>query len=155
MLMVGHSHHANHEWIATMLAIRLPWYPKLKVRFATRFAMELIRNVLAGELSLALVTAPPEDAQITAVPFACAPLYAALPEDHPAVKKDRLLLQDLRGDQWILFARQVHPMIHDAILETARLEAIVPKDAHYQATFSWVLMNRTSAIKDPLQLCFG
>lgn len=130
LLMVGHSHHANHEWIATMLAIRLPLYPKLKVRFATRFAMELIRGVLAGELSLALVTAPPEDAQITAVPFAHAPLYAALPEDHTALKKDRLQLHDLRKDQWILFARQVHPMIHDAIVATARQEAIVPKDAH-------------------------
>jgi LysR family transcriptional regulator, benzoate and cis,cis-muconate-responsive activator of ben and cat genes len=109
---------------------RLPLYPKLKVRFAIRFAMGLIRGVLAGELSLALVTAPPEDAQITAVPFARAPLYAALPEDHPAVKKDRLLLHDLLRDQWILFARQVHPMIHDANLETARLEGIAPKDGH-------------------------
>lgn len=130
VLMAGHSHHANHEWIATMLAIRLPLYPKLKVRFATRFAMELIRGVLAGELSLALVTAPPEDAQITAVPFARAPLYAALPEDHPAVHKERLLLSDLRTDEWIVFARQVHPVIHDAILETAHLEAIAPKSAH-------------------------
>lgn len=130
VLMVGHSHHANHEWIATMLAMRLPLYPKLKVCFATRFAMELIRGVLAGELSLALVTAPPEEAQITAVPFARAPLYAALPEDHPALKKDRLLLRDLRGNDWILFAKQVHPVIHDAILEAARLEAIAPKNAH-------------------------
>jgi len=92
--------------------------------------MELLRGVLAGELSLALVTAPPEDAQITAVPFARAHLYAALPEDHPAVRKDRLLLHDLRRDQWILFARQVQQMIYDAILDTARLGAIVPKDAH-------------------------
>ena len=130
VLMVGHSHHARQEWIATILAIRLPLYPKLKVRFTTRFAMELLRGVLAGDLSLALVTAPPEDAQITAVPFARAPLYAAFPEDHPAVHKDRLFLRDLSGDQWILFARQVHPVIHDAIVETARLESIAPKDAH-------------------------
>jgi DNA-binding transcriptional LysR family regulator len=130
VLIIGHSHHANQEWIATMLAIRLPLYPKLKVRFATRFAMELTRGVLAGELSLALVTAPPEDAQITAVPFARASLYAALPEDHSALHKDRLVLRDLRRDEWILFARQVHPVIHDAILETARSEAIVPKYAH-------------------------
>lgn len=130
LLMVGHSHHAVQAWIATILAIRLPLYPKLKVRFATRFAMELVRGVLAGELSLALVTAPPEDGQITAVPFARAPLYAALPEDHPAIKKDGLVLRDLRLDEWILFARQVHPVIHDAILKTARLESIEPKYAH-------------------------
>ena len=130
VLMVGHSHHANQEWISTILAIRLPLYPKLKVRLATRFAMELVRSVLAGELSLALVTAPPEDTQITAVPFAHAPLYAALSEDHPAASKERLVLQDLANDEWILFARQVHPVVYDAILQTARFEAISPKDAH-------------------------
>jgi DNA-binding transcriptional LysR family regulator len=130
VLMVGHSHHANHEWISTILAIRLPLYPKLKVRLATRFPLELVRSVLAGELSLALVTAPPEDAEITAVPFARAPLYAAISENHPAANKERLVLRDLAEDEWILFARQVHPVVYDAILETARFEAIAPKDAH-------------------------
>ena len=57
--------------------------------------MDLVRHVLAGELDLALVTAPPEDAQITAVAFAGAPLYAALPEIHPAAHKERLALRDL------------------------------------------------------------
>lgn len=130
VLMVGHSHHANQDWISTILTIRLPLYPKLRVRLATRFAMELVRSVLAGELSLALVTAPPEDGQITAVPFARAPLYAALSEDHPAAGKERLTLRDLAQDEWIVFARQVHPVIYDAILETAHLEAIAPRDAH-------------------------
>jgi hypothetical protein len=33
---------------------------------------------MAGELNLALVTAPPEDPKITAVPFALTPPYAVL-----------------------------------------------------------------------------
>ena len=130
VLMVGHSHHANHDWLSTLLAIRLPLYPKLRVRLATRFPMELVRGVLSGELSMALATAPPEDAQITAVSFARAPLYAALSEDHPAADKEHLLLRDLAGDQWILFARQVHPVIYETILDAARMGAIVPKAAH-------------------------
>lgn len=130
VLMMGHSPYGDQAWISAILAIRLPLYPKLRVRLATRFAMDLVRSVLAGELDLALVTAPPEDAQITAVPFARAPLYAALPENHPAAHKERLELRDLAEDDWILFAKQVHPIIHDAILATARREAIAPKDAH-------------------------
>ena len=130
VLMVGHSHHANHEWLSTLLAIRLPLYPKLRVCLSTRFSMELVRGVLAGELSMALVTSPPEDAQITAVPFARAPLYAAISESHPAAAKEHLKLRDLAADQWILFARQVHPVIYEAILNAAQMEGIAPKAAH-------------------------
>jgi DNA-binding transcriptional LysR family regulator len=130
VLMMGHSPYANQTWISAILTIRLPLYPKLRVRLSTRFAMDLIRSVLAGELNLALVTAPPEDAHITAVPFARAPLFAALPENHQAAHKERLALRDLAEDEWILFAKQVHPIVHGAILETARREAIAPKDAH-------------------------
>ena len=129
-LVMGHSPYVDQTWISGVLAIRLPLYPRLRVRLATRFAMDLVRNVLAGEMNLALVTAPPKDARITAVPFARAPLYAALPETHRAAHNERLALRDLAEDEWILLARQVHPIIHDAILDTAQSEAIVSKDAH-------------------------
>ena len=92
--------------------------------------MELVRGVLAGELSMALVTYPPQDAQITAVPFARAPLYAALSESHLAAATEHLKLRDLAADQWILFARQVHPIVHEAILNTAQFEGIALKADH-------------------------
>ncbi len=130
VLLIGHSHYADHAWISALFAIRLPLYPKLRVRLVTRSAMELARSVLAGEFNLALVTAPPEDAQITQVPFARAPLYVALLRSHPAAQKEHLAVRDLAADQWILLAKNVHPMIHDAILQTAQFEGIAPKDAH-------------------------
>jgi LysR family transcriptional activator of glutamate synthase operon len=92
--------------------------------------MDLVRSVLAEELNLALVTAPPKNVQITAVPFVREPLHAVLPEDHPAVAKERVSLRDLANDEWILFAEQVHPIVHNLILETARREKIDPKKAH-------------------------
>ena len=92
--------------------------------------MESVRSVLVGEVNLALVTAPPPDTQITAVPFAPAPLYAAIPETHPAAQKEILVLQDLAKDEWILFAKRVHPLLHEAIMDTARSESIIPKHAH-------------------------
>jgi len=130
ILTIGHSPYADHAWIAAMLAIRLPLYPRLRIRLMTQFAMESLRGVLRGELSLALMTAPPQDGQITSVPFARSPLYVALPETHPAALKERLVLQDLAKDEWILFAKRVHPLVHEAIMEAARRESIVPRQAH-------------------------
>jgi hypothetical protein len=49
---------------------------------------------------------------------------------HAAAQKERVALQDLAKDDWILFARRVHPFVHDAIMETAQREGIVPKYAH-------------------------
>lgn len=130
ILIVGHAHEAKPEWIAAMLAIRLPLFPQLKIRLATRFPMQLIRGVLDGELNLALVAAPPEDAQLTAVHFAKAPVYVALPEGHPGINNERLVLRDLSQDEWILFARQVNPFIYDAIVGVTEIDSMAPKDAH-------------------------
>ena len=130
VLTIGHSPFANHDWISAMLAIRLPLYPNLGIRLMTQFAMESVRSVLVGEVNLALVTAPPQDSRITAVPFAPAQLYAALPETHPAAHKERLVLQDLAKDKWILFPKQVHPLLYEAVMDTARRESIALKHAH-------------------------
>ena len=113
-----------------MLAIRLPLYPKLGIQLMTQFAMESVRSVLVGEVNLALVTAPPRDSQITAVAFAPAQLYAALLETHPAAHKERLVLQNLAKDKWILFPKRVHPLLYEAVMDTARRESIAPKHAH-------------------------
>lgn len=130
VLTIGHSPFANHDWISEILAIRLPLYPRLAIRLMTQFALESVRSVLVGEVNLALVTAPPQHSQITAVPFAAAQLYAALPETHPAAHKERLVLQDLAKDKWILFPKRVHPLLYEAVMDTARQESIAPKHAH-------------------------
>ena len=130
ILTIGHSADADEAWVSAILAIRLPLYPKLRIQLISEFSNELVRSVMAGELNLALVTAPLENSQITAVPFALTPLYAALPESHPAAQKEYVALQDLTQDDWILFGRRVHPVIHDAIMDAAGREGISPKNAH-------------------------
>ncbi len=129
-LIIGHSPYADQAWISTVLGIRLHMFSKFQVWTMTMFAMELVRSVLGGELNLALVTAPPEDDQIIATPFARARMHAVLLDTHPATRNERLVLADLAKDNWILFSRMVHPMVHDAILDTARRQCIIPKKAH-------------------------
>src|SRR5438067_10400759 len=53
-------------------------------------SIELVRSVAVGELNFALVTAPLLNADIIAVPFAQAPLYAALrSEEHTSELQSR------------------------------------------------------------------
>src|ERR1700694_2986041 len=115
-LTIGHSPDADQGWVSAILAIRLPLYPKLRIQLISEFSSELVRSVMAGELNPALVTAPPDNSQITTAAFAQAPLYAALPQTHAAAQKKDITLQDLAKDDWILFARRAHPVVHDAIM---------------------------------------
>jgi DNA-binding transcriptional LysR family regulator len=130
VLLVGHPTHADHAWISTLLTIRLPSFPNLKVRLTTSFAMELVRSVLANELHLALVTAPPTDAKLTAVPFAETRLCAVFSDTHAAVQKEHVSLQDFAHDEWILLPQNVNTAIHDTILETAAKTGIPFRQAH-------------------------
>jgi DNA-binding transcriptional LysR family regulator len=130
ILTIGRSPYADHDWVSALLAIRLPLYPRLEIRLKTQFARESVHSVLIGEVNLALVTAPPQDTQITAVPFAPARLYAVLPEDHPAAHKESLLLQDLAKDEWILFPKRFDPVVFDAIMDAAQSGSIAPRYAH-------------------------
>jgi DNA-binding transcriptional LysR family regulator len=130
ILTVGHSPDADQAWVSAVLAIRLPLYPKLRIQLISEFSSELIRSVMAGDLNLALVTAPPENSQIAAVAFAQTPLCVVLPMTHAVAEKESIALQDLARDEWILFARRVQPVVHDAIRNAALGEGIAPKRAH-------------------------
>jgi LysR family transcriptional regulator, benzoate and cis,cis-muconate-responsive activator of ben and cat genes len=130
VLLIGHSTHADHAWISTLLTIRLPLFPKLKVRLTTLFGMELVRSVLANDLHMALVTAPPIDAKLTAVAFAETRISAVFSEAHPAAQKQQVTLQDFANDEWILLPRNVNTVIHDTILETAARTGIPFRQSH-------------------------
>ena len=53
-------------------------------------------------MNLGLVTAPPEECRITAVPFAQRPLYAVLADSYPYARRKELFFGDLADDEWIL-----------------------------------------------------
>jgi DNA-binding transcriptional LysR family regulator len=46
ILMVGHSPHCDQSWISTLVGIRLPLYPRLRIRLMGQFPTELVRCVI-------------------------------------------------------------------------------------------------------------
>jgi DNA-binding transcriptional LysR family regulator len=129
-LLIGHSPYADQSWVSALLKTRLRAFPDFRVSTMTKFAPSLVQGVRSGELNLAVVTAPEVDNQIVATAFAQAPLYVAMLETHPAAQESAVALGDLANDDWILFSREVHPTVHDAILDTARRVRIAPRKSH-------------------------
>lgn len=129
-LVIGHSPYADRAWVDALLKTQPRTFRDFKISITTMFAPDLVERVRAGELNIALVTAPERDDEVITQKFTEAPLYVALPEAYPAARKDGLGFGDLAKDDWILFARDVHPTIHDAILERARFEGVAPRKAH-------------------------
>jgi DNA-binding transcriptional LysR family regulator len=130
ILIVGHSPYADQAWVSALHKIRLRAFPDFRVSTMAKFASSLVQAVRNGELNLAIVTAPEVDSQIVATAFAQAPLYVAMLETHPTAHKSEVALGDLANDDWILFSREVHPTVHDAILDTARRVRIAPRKSH-------------------------
>jgi hypothetical protein len=49
-------------------------------------------------------------------------------------RKDQVALQDLAGDEWIMFAKRLQPTVHAAIMDAAQAEGISPKCTHDMIT---------------------
>jgi DNA-binding transcriptional LysR family regulator len=129
-LHIGHSPNAERLWISTLLSLRLPLFPKLRIRLSSDFSSELVGNILTCAFDIAIATAPAPDDQITAVSFEQTPLYAALPEDHPAADHPTLTLNDVAQDGWVMFQQRVNPVAYHAIVSLARQQGIRPRQVH-------------------------
>jgi DNA-binding transcriptional LysR family regulator len=130
VLTVGHSPFADKVWISSLFSIELPLFPQLRIRLKSQFSMELVNGILAGDLDLALVTAPPTDSRIISATFASGPLYAAFSDGHEAIKRDSIGLRDLDRESWILFAKCIHPVAYEVVMELAHRERIRPSEIH-------------------------
>jgi DNA-binding transcriptional LysR family regulator len=60
ILNVGRSPYADPFYTSTLLTMRLPLFPRLRLNLSSGFSCDLVREVLTGELDAAVVIEPPE-----------------------------------------------------------------------------------------------
>jgi DNA-binding transcriptional LysR family regulator len=75
VLSIGRSPYIDPVLISTLLTVRLPLFPDLKLKLPSRFSLDLIHDVLASTLDLAIVTDPPESLTLSTVQIAEAPFH--------------------------------------------------------------------------------
>lgn len=77
-------------------------FPNLQVIIREDFKSHLIRDILAGELDLALMATPVEDPSIQVEILWKEPLVLAVPKGHPLADKKRVTGADLAQETFIL-----------------------------------------------------
>jgi DNA-binding transcriptional LysR family regulator len=126
MLNVGRTPYADPFFTSTILATRLPLFPRLRLNLSSGFSCDLVHEVLTGELDLALVIEPPDSGLLTGLKIDESPFYVVMSEDDELANYPSLNLAQLAGKRWVLFQRQNHPPLYDLIQKLANELRIIP-----------------------------
>lgn len=131
VLNVGRSPYTDPFLTTTLLSLRLPLFPKLRIELSQQFSYDLAHEVLSGGLDLAILTEPPESRRLTTLKIAEAPFYIAMQEDDELAYEDSVTLDMLAGRPWVIFERRMHPPVYDAVMHLADQRMIAPAKIHH------------------------
>lgn len=131
ILRVGKSPYTDPFLTSTLLAVRLPLFPNLKIELSSGFSCDLIHEVLAGKLDLALATEPPRSPVLSMTKVSESPFYLAVSEESGFAEQPALQIEDLDGATWVLFGRRLHASLYDTILRLAEARDIRPREIHH------------------------
>jgi DNA-binding transcriptional LysR family regulator len=123
---VGRTPYADPFLVSTLLSIQLPLFPRLKIELVSKFSLDLVHDLLAGVIDLAIANEPPESSLLTCVQVAELPFYIAMTKREELARHPSLSLDQTGGRHWILFDRQLHPPVYDAIIHAATQRGVRP-----------------------------
>jgi DNA-binding transcriptional LysR family regulator len=126
ILNVGRSPYTDPFLITTLLAVKVPLFPQLQIELSQQFSCDLIRDVLAGGLDLAIANEPAESKCLTMVKVAESPFYIAMSEEDDLAYERFITLDSLAGRPWVMFERRMHPPVYDTVMRVALERKIVP-----------------------------
>ena len=92
------------------------------------YSLDLVHDLIAGKLDLALVTDPPESPTLSTLPIGEEPLFVAMTEENPLADKSEVELCDLDGSNLAVLRRSVQPIAFDRFLNAARDDGVHPND---------------------------
>lgn len=134
VLNIGRSSTTDPFLITTLLSVRLPLYPGMRINFSSNFSDELARQVIAGNLDLAIVTGLPETPKLSPLLIAENVFYVAMAVSDELSRSRSVTLSQMGGRNWVLFSRHMSPFLYDEIQNIAAENAIRPSDTHHVMT---------------------
>jgi len=131
VLRLGKSPYTDPFLVSTILSVRLPLYPQLKIALSSNFSPTLVHHVLSGALDVAVLTGAGETAGLSSLQIASSPLYVAFESRDPLSRLRELQLFNLHGRNWILFERHVNPPVYDRLQRASLADGAVPLDTQH------------------------
>jgi DNA-binding transcriptional LysR family regulator len=112
-------------------SVQLPLYSRFRLELSSQFSYELVDEVLAGALDLAIATQPPESPLLTTLQVAESPFYIAMSTRDKLAGRPSGTFEALSNHCWILFERRLHPPLYDDVLHLAEQKGAVPKKVRH------------------------
>lgn len=134
ILNIGKSPYGDPYLVSTLLSIRLPLFPGLRIKLWSNYSNELAHQVAAGALDLALITGVPDNPKLSLLHIADNPFYIAFLRDDVLVTKQDLQLADLHNRNWILLARHANAHLYDTIQLVAKDKGVSASDIFHVLT---------------------
>jgi len=131
ILNFGCSPYSDPYLVSTILSVRLPNYPTLRVIASSAFSEELCRQVMTGQLDVALVALGLPDSRLNYLQVTAHPFYVVFSEQDALARKKAVSLKDCDERIWILFGRQVHPTLYDQMTGRANEFGVKPREIHH------------------------
>jgi DNA-binding transcriptional LysR family regulator len=127
VLHAGRSPYTDPFLVSALHSVQLPLYSNLRVELSSDFSCDLVHEVLAGALDLAVVTEPPKSPLLTTVKVSESPFYIAMSKKDELARRPSVALEALSNRYWILFERRLHPPLYDDVLHFAGQRGVVAK----------------------------
>jgi DNA-binding transcriptional LysR family regulator len=131
ILNVGRSPYADPFYTSTLLSMRLPLFPRLRLNPSSGFSCDLVREVLTGELDAAVAIEPPDPGQLTGVKIDVSPLFAVFSRNDRLADFQSITLAQLASRRWIMFQRSSHPPLYDLVHECAQAAKAIPSSIQH------------------------
>jgi len=126
LLNVGRSPYTDPFLISTLRSLQLSSFPRLKIELSSQYSCDLVHELLAGGLDLALPTQPPKSPLLTTVKVAESPFYIAMSEEDELASNSSITLDAMAGRTWIIFERRLHPPLYDSVMQAAEKRKVIP-----------------------------
>jgi len=130
-LHIGRSPYTDPFLITTLLSLELPLFPRLKIELASQFSFDLVHDLLAGALDMAIATEPPESPLLSKVQIGESPFYIAMAKRDELAGYPSVTLDMMANRWWVLFERRLHPPLYDSIRRIAEQRKIRPSKTHH------------------------
>jgi DNA-binding transcriptional LysR family regulator len=124
ILRIGASCFLGKRWVELLQSVELRTYRDLNVEVIAAYTFDLLSRLQRHEIDLALVTSPPWNTAITTVSVASNPFIIVLREHHTLAAKQSVNLHEVAQFPWVFFERNVHPSLHDRILQKMQVEKL-------------------------------
>jgi len=151
-LNIGATAATDPFLVSTLTAVRVPLYPRLKLKFTSDYPGELVHDLIAGNLDMAVVTDVPENPKLSCLTLAKHPYYVAMMTDDLLAAKKEIRMKDLDKRNWALLSRRVSPYSHEMIQMAASGAGVRASDVHHVMTaeqaMSMIFLHDSVALLD-------